>query len=164
MNQHMQNTETEKASKKSQSYSKFLLMILISFLLMYGIMFLNVDSVDHIFLSLNRTYMSLLMVAGMAVIMLLLMPGMYPDAKCNRLILGGGIIVFIVALIFLRKQLFIGDAQYMKGMIPHHSSAIMTSKHADIKDPEVKRLSQEIIRSQQEEIAEMKLKLQELND
>ena len=44
----------------------------------------------------------------------------------------------------------------MKGMIPHHSSAIMTSKHANIKDPEVKKLSEEIIKSQEEEIAQMK--------
>jgi uncharacterized protein (DUF305 family) len=44
----------------------------------------------------------------------------------------------------------------MKAMIPHHSSAIMTSTQADILDPEVKALSEKIIRSQQEEIAQMK--------
>jgi len=44
----------------------------------------------------------------------------------------------------------------MKGMIPHHSSAIMTSKNADIKDPEVKKLSEGIIQAQEKEIAEMK--------
>ncbi len=44
----------------------------------------------------------------------------------------------------------------MKAMIPHHSSAIMTSKNANIKDPEVKKLSEGIIASQEKEIAEMK--------
>jgi uncharacterized protein (DUF305 family) len=44
----------------------------------------------------------------------------------------------------------------MKAMIPHHSSAILTSKNADIKDAEVKRLSEEIIKAQVEEIKQMK--------
>jgi len=40
----------------------------------------------------------------------------------------------------------------MKAMIPHHSSAIITSKNANIKDPEVKKLSEEIIKSPEEEL------------
>jgi len=43
----------------------------------------------------------------------------------------------------------------MKAIIPHHSSAIRVSKHANIKDPEVKRLSEQIIKSQDEETAQM---------
>ncbi len=41
-------------------------------------------------------------------------------------------------------------------MIPHHSQAILTSQKADIQDPEVKMLAQEIIKAQEEEIAQMK--------
>jgi uncharacterized protein (DUF305 family) len=52
--------------------------------------------------------------------------------------------------------------QYMKAMIPHHSSAIMVSKHANIKDPEVKKLSEEIIQSQEKEIAEMNQMIERL--
>jgi uncharacterized protein (DUF305 family) len=44
----------------------------------------------------------------------------------------------------------------MKAMIPHHSIAILTSKRADIKDPEVRRLADEIIKAQEKEIVEMK--------
>jgi uncharacterized protein (DUF305 family) len=44
----------------------------------------------------------------------------------------------------------------MKAMIPHHSIAILTSKRADIKDPEVRKLADEIIKAQEEEIAEMR--------
>ncbi len=51
----------------------------------------------------------------------------------------------------------------MKAMIPHHSSAIMVSKHAKIQDPEVKQLSEGIIASQEKEIAEMKALLIKLN-
>jgi uncharacterized protein (DUF305 family) len=44
----------------------------------------------------------------------------------------------------------------MKGMIPHHSIAILTSERADIKDPEVRKLADDIIAAQKKEIEEMK--------
>lgn len=88
---------------------------------------------------------------------------MYPNKKLNMIIAAAGIIIFITTLIFLRHQTFISDRQYMKAMIPHHSSAILPSKNAAIKDPEVKELSEQIIKSQEEEIAKMKAKLEELD-
>jgi uncharacterized protein (DUF305 family) len=131
-------------------------MMGISFITMYGIMFLNVDDADHIYLSLTRTYMALLMVSLMAVVMMLMMGGMYPNKRTNTAIMIGGFVVFGLALLLLRTQTPVGDVQYMKGMIPHHSSAIMTSKNANLQDPEVKKLSEGIIASQEKEIAEMK--------
>lgn len=130
---------------------------------MYAIMFLNVDDVSHIYLSITRTYMALLMVLAMAPLMMAMMGMMYPDRKMNNQIIIGSIIAFIVVVFLLRNQAFVSDKQYMKGMIPHHSSAILTSKHADIKDPEVKKLSEDIIKAQEKEIAEMKAKLAELD-
>ena len=47
------------------------------------------------------------------------------------------------------------DDNYMRGMIPHHSIAILTSEHADIDDLRVCELANGIIRAQREEIAEM---------
>ena len=138
------------------SYKMFSIMMVISFVIMYGIMFLNVDEANHIYLSTTRTYMSLLMVSSMAVIMMLMMGKMYPDKKINTGIIIGGIVVFALVLAGLRTQTPIGDVQYMKAMIPHHSSAIMVSKNANIQDPEVKKLSEGIIASQEKEIAEMK--------
>ena len=126
-------------------------------------MFLNVDSADHIYLSETRTYMSLLMVTPMAILMMLMMPAMYAHKTINGIIIASGITVFIASLILLRTQTLVGDRQYIKAMIPHHSSAIMTSKHADIKDPEVKALSQGIIKSQQQEIEQMNQILKRLN-
>jgi uncharacterized protein (DUF305 family) len=41
-------------------------------------------------------------------------------------------------------------------MIPHHSSAILTSSEADLSDPEVKKLAEDIIKAQEREIALMK--------
>jgi uncharacterized protein (DUF305 family) len=50
----------------------------------------------------------------------------------------------------------------MEAMIPHHSTAILTSKRAQITDPRVRNLADRIINSQVEEIAEMKALLHDL--
>jgi uncharacterized protein (DUF305 family) len=144
------------------SYSKFSVMMLISFIVMYGVMFLNVDDGGHVYLSLTRTYMSLLMVSPMAIMKLLMMGKMYPNKKVNTTIIIGAVAIFGLALTGLRTQTPVDDIQYMKAMIPHHSSAIMTSKNANISDPAVKELSQRIINSQEKEIAEMKAMLKRL--
>lgn len=143
-------------------YPKFLLTLLVSFVIMYGVMFLNLADASHLYLSVSRTYMTLLMVAPMAVVMLLVMGKMYPDKKKNALIISASILVFVGSLAGLRTQVPVGDEQYMKAMIPHHSSAIMTSKNASIQDPEVKKLADQIISSQEEEISKMKAILERL--
>ena len=148
--------------KKSNPYSKFTMMMVVSFVMMYGVMFLNVFQTDHIYLSLTRTYMTLLMVAPMAISMLLFMWKMYPNKTVNYTILGSSAVVFLLCLYGLRSQTPIGDVQWMKAMIPHHSSAILTSGNADINDPEVKKLADDIIKAQKKEIAEMKMMINRL--
>jgi uncharacterized protein (DUF305 family) len=147
---------------ENNNYSKFASMLLISFIIMYAVMFLNIYEVDHFYLSLTRTYMTLLMVSPMAILMLVMMPMMYKNKRKNTIIMISSITVFIVSLFFLRNQVPIGDEQYMKAMIPHHSSAILVSENADLKDPEVKKLSEDIIKAQKEEIAKMKAMLDRL--
>ncbi|TKB99190.1 DUF305 domain-containing protein [Pedobacter cryophilus] len=137
-------------------YRKFALTMGISFIVMYFIMFINIVDINHFYISLNRIYMALLMVSPMAIIMLLMMGEMYPNKKMNKAIIIGSIVVFGVVLTALRTQTTVGDEQYMKAMIPHHSSAIMTSQNANIKDPEVRKLADDIIKAQKKEIAEMK--------
>ncbi len=148
--------------KHSKPYQKFALMLGISFCIMYAVMFLNVYKLDHIYLSTTRLYMTLLMIAPMALLMLAMMGGMYQDKKMNAVIITLSLSVFISAFAFLRNQTLVGDAQYMKAMIPHHSSAILTSENADIKDPEVRKLADDIIAAQKKEIAEMKAMLDRL--
>lgn len=150
-------------SMKGMSYRKFSVMLLISFLIMYLVMFLNMDNISHYHTSATRIYMAILMVAPMAVVMTAMMGKMYPDRKTNMMIMLVAVIVFTVTLVALRTQTPISDVQYMKAMIPHHSSAIMVSKQANIKDPEVKKLSEQIIASQQKEIAEMEQMIDRLS-
>lgn len=146
----MQHSTTHKP------YTRFFIALLISFVIMYAIIFLNVNAADDIFLSLTRTYMSLLMVSSMMIVMLLMMGSMYKNKTKNIIILFSGAILFLTSLYFLRAQVFVSDHEYMKAMIPHHSSAILTSENADIKNPKVKELSNQIIEAQKKEISLMK--------
>jgi uncharacterized protein (DUF305 family) len=149
---------------KNSNYKKFCLILLISFLLMYAIMFLNVDDINHVYLSMTRLYMTVLMICAMAVLMVTLMPMMYADKKTNLRIIIVSVVLFILAFVGVHQQAGIGDIQYMKGMIPHHSIAIMTSKNADIKDARVRKLADGIIRTQEKEIAEMKALIDSLRN
>jgi len=149
---------------ENEGYKKLALMLVVSFCVMYSVMFLNVSEVNHIYLSLTRFYMSILMTAPMALLMLFFMPKMYPNKKKNIIIKISGCIVFLLSLFLLRNQIPISDKQYMKAMIPHHSSAILTSRHANIKDPEVTKLDEGIIESQEQEIKQMKRILDRLEE
>jgi|AntRauTorckE5430_2_1112549.scaffolds.fasta_scaffold00093_3 hypothetical protein len=142
--------------KGMNPYLKFALMMGTSFLIMYAIMYLNVDRFEHIYIADTRNYMTALMISAMAIVMLLFMWGMYPKKSMNYAIIGGAGLIFILCLLGVRNQTFVGDVQWMKGMIPHHSIAIMVSKNANLKDPEVVKLAEEIIEAQKREIAQMK--------
>jgi uncharacterized protein (DUF305 family) len=152
-----------RSKMQGMSYKKFSVMMAISFVIMYLVMFLNIDRLGHYHTSTTRIYMSILMVAPMAVVMMGMMGKMYPNKKVNTGIIVAAVVVFVITLIGLRTQTPIGDVQYMKAMIPHHSSAILTSKQANIKDSAVKRLSLEIIQAQEREIAEMEALLDRLS-
>jgi uncharacterized protein (DUF305 family) len=138
------------------SYWRFAAMIATSTVVMYGLMYLNTYSFEHIFWSETRAWMALVMGATMSIIMLGYMLGMYRKRAVNLAIFGGSIVVFALALWIVRSQATVDDVDYMKAMIPHHSIAILTSDRAQITDPRVRKLADEIIEAQQREIAEMK--------
>lgn len=143
-------------------YRKFLLTLAISFVIMYVVMYLNTYELDHVYFSLTRFYMTVLMVTAMAVVMLLMMPMMYPNKTTNGLIMGASLTLFVGALLLVRSQTFVDDTRWMKAMIPHHSIAILTSERASIKDPEVRKLADGIITAQKREIGEMKAMIKRL--
>ncbi len=139
-------------------------MLAISFIIMYTVMFLNVDEANHIYLSLTRTYMSLLMVSPMALIMLLMMGKMYPDKKLNGIIVVASIVVFVTSLSLLRTQIPVSDVQYI------HEGNDTTSflcnhdqQECKYQRPGSKKLSEGIIATQEIEIAEMKAILERMN-
>ncbi|RLQ90073.1 DUF305 domain-containing protein [Planomicrobium sp. Y74] len=146
------------------NYLKFGIMIATSTFLMYWLMFLNVFQFEHVTLSETRIYMALIMGSVMAIVMLLFMWPMYKNKKANSAILAGSALVFALSLWLVRSQVLIEDVGWMKAMIPHHSIAILTSERADISDPRVRELADEIIKTQREEIAKMNQLIEDLEN
>lgn len=136
-------------------YGRFVAMIATSSVVMFGLMYLNTYSIDHIEFSQTRMWMAIYMGAVMAVIMLAFMLGMYSDRRKNIAIVLGAGLAFGLSLWLVRSQQTVGDLAWMRAMIPHHSIAIMTSERADISDPRVRALADAIIEAQRNEIAEM---------
>ena len=90
---------------------------------------------------------------------------MYNNKKKNIAMLASSFILCLGALGLVRAQApIIGDILWMKAMIPHHSIAILTSERADIQDPEVKKLADDIIKAQRKEIEEMKAMIKRLEN
>ena len=145
-----------------KQYVRFGVMILVSTVVMFGMMYLNVFQWDHIFYSQTRLFMALMMGAVMAMIMLLFMWKMYENKKWNLAILAVSVLVFCGSLFMVRSQTAVDDVKWMKAMIPHHSIAILTSTNAAIKDPEDKELADDIILTQKEEIEKMKEMIERL--
>ncbi|WP_146880650.1 DUF305 domain-containing protein, partial [Alkalibacterium putridalgicola] len=147
-----------------KNYIRFGLMILTSTVGMYFLMYFNILEIDHFWYSESKFYMALFMGAWMAVIMLLFMWKMYENKKVNYAILGTAVLVFSLGLYLERSQTTVQDVSYMKAMIPHHSIAILTSTRAEISNPEVRALADDIIKAQREEIAIMTQYIEELED
>lgn len=146
------------------SYWRFAAMIATSTIVMFGLMYLNTYAFEHVFWSETRVWMALLMGACMAVIMLSFMLNMYSNKVINIAIYAGSIFVFAFCLWIVRSQVTISDTDYMEAMIPHHSIAIMTSERAQITDPRVRKLADEIIEAQRREISEMRYLTRDLEE
>jgi FlaA1/EpsC-like NDP-sugar epimerase len=144
------------------NYSRFLAMITTSTLVMFGLMYLNTYQIDHLFFSETRAYMALIMGASMSIIMLTFMLKMYTNRGKNIRIYIISVSILILALWLVRSQTTVNDVSYMKAMIPHHSIAILTSERAQITDPRVRELADQIIEAQREEIREMKNHIKDL--
>ena len=151
-----QGVLTKTKSKEMSPYVKLFLISIVHFIVMYAVMYTMVDRASSIYLNLNNVYMTGMMLAPMVLLMPLTMKMMYPDKKLNAWISIGSIIVFVAFYIFMRSQTFINDKAFVRSMIPHHSGAILMCNEASISDPELKNLCGQIVKSQQDEINQMK--------
>ena len=157
MNNHMDNKQ-----KQMNPYVKFTIMILTSTVVMFIMMYFNTYQWDHVYFSETRAYMALYMGAMMAIIMLAFMTNMYKKTKVNLMVYGISVVLFAFGLWGVRSQQTVDQVDWMQAMIPHHSIAILTSSRADIEDPRVRQLADEIIEAQRREIAEMQALIDEL--
>lgn len=140
-------------------YTRLLVMVVLSFIAMYVLMYAMVNVLANVYLSFNQVYMAALMTAAMVMIELVLMRSMYHDTKRNAIILLGAFVLLIGSWVFIRRQVAIGDSQFLRSMIPHHAGAILMCEQASLRDADIRGLCEGIITSQQAEIEEMKLKL-----
>ena len=107
-----------------------------------------IDNWDDFRFSLNDFYMVGLMPGWMFFFM-----GLFTlqIGKCVF-----GLIAVIVFFILIRTQAFITEIQYLKGMIPHHSMAILMSKRLEKKPNSIQHLLDQIVQTQRKEIIIMK--------
>ena len=144
------------------AYKRFLTMVVTSTVVMFVLMYSTVYRLDHVWWSETRFWMALYMGATMAIIMLSFMLAMYTDKRKNIAVYAGSAVLIAAGLLLVRSQTTVQDVGWMKAMIPHHSIAILTSERAEISDPRVQQLADEIIEAQRREIAEMEELIAEL--
>ena len=134
----------------------FIMMIIMFISGLLSSMNIWVSKLSDIRFHLNDIYMALLMCGWC-----LLFMGIY---YINPHILLLGIVITMILIYCIRTQLFIDESQYVNGMIPHHSMAILMSNKLLDKvytntiniTPTIKNLANLIIKNQEYEINIMK--------
>lgn len=142
-------------------YLMLLVSLAASFAVMFLLMYAMADRWANVYFNLSNVYMTGLMAGSMLPIMLLTMPGIFKNKKANAALWAGAAVVLAGCWFLLRAEAGVGDRQFMRAMIPHHSAAIQMAKESSITDARVKKLTEDIISSQEREIAEMKALLDE---
>jgi FlaA1/EpsC-like NDP-sugar epimerase len=156
LNLQGENYEVEHNQSNQVSYLRFFAMIATSMIIMYFLMYVNSYQIlDHAWFSETRFFMTIIMGGAMMAIMLFFMLGMYKNSKANVAIFIGAALMLALSIWLVRSQITVTGVDYMEGMIPHHSIAILTSERAGIEDLRVQELAGEIIEAQRREIREM---------
>ena len=151
--------------KKHSNYLKFFAMIGTSMVAMFVLMYTNsYQIIDHFWFSETRLFMTLIMGGAMMVIMLLYMIKMYANRTINAVIVVGGFLLIVGSISLVRSQVTVSGVDYMEGMIPHHSIAILTSERAMIEDVRVRELADKIIIAQRREIKEMEWLINDIRE
>jgi uncharacterized protein (DUF305 family) len=142
-----------------QPYLRLAAMAVLSFIAMYILMYAMVDTLGSVFNNINQVYMAGLMAMPMVLIELVLMASMYPNANLNRGLMVASVVAGAAFFALIRQQVAVTDTQFLRSMIPHHSGAILMCSKAPVQSKQIKDLCQSIIKSQDEEIRQMKAML-----
>lgn len=153
----------EQNHNQQSNYLRFFAMIGTSMVIMYILMYVNSYQIlDHAWFSETRLFMTTIMGGSMMAVMLSFMLGMYKNKKANVAIFVGAALMLLLSIWLVRSQITVDGVDYMEGMIPHHSIAILTSERAGIEDPRVRELADEIIEAQRKEIKEMEWLIEDI--
>lgn len=153
----------EQSHMMKMGWGRFAAMIATSTIIMFFLMYQLVYSADHATFSVNRLLAALIMGAVMTVVMLGFMWKMYEGQGLKIAVTAIAALAAVGLLATNRSQALVGDTEFMKAMIPHHSIAINNARKADISDPRVRELADQIISSQVREIAEMKALIRDID-
>lgn len=153
MEDHAKSAHPEGGSKP---YMMLAVNLGLSLLVMYLAMFAMIWSWGEFIQNVNFFYMALVMWAPMGAIMLATMGGMYRRRRLNAVLYAAFAAIFVLSLLGIRQQSLVGDDQFLRSMIPHHSGAILMCEEAKLTGPEIRQLCGEIIQAQKDEIAQMK--------
>ncbi len=145
----------EHSQMKQGSYLRLGIELTLDFVVMYLVMYTMIATLAHFHFNLNNVYMTLMMVAPMTVIMLVSMRSMFASPRLNMAIGAGAVVVFALSFAGMRTQAGVGNAEFLRSMIPHHSGAILMCEKASLTDAEIKSLCSEIVAAQKKEIAQM---------
>jgi hypothetical protein len=157
-----QKTNHEMMTHGYSPYRKLFLMLLLSFISMYILMYAMVNHPGNVYPNINQFYMASLMSMPMIIFEMLLMGEMYLNKRLNTILFTLSSVALIGFFLLIQSQSGVSDKQFLKGMIPHHAAALLMSEQSKTQDPEIKKLQDEIVSSQRKEIAIMKAKLKEL--
>lgn len=136
-------------------YLMFWINMALGLIVMYIVMFSMIDGFHDFRNNLNMFYMAVTMWAPMGIFMLATMPGMFPRKQLNIALHIMFLALTIGSFASTRAQTLIDDDQFIDSMIPHHSGAILMCREADLRDPELLTLCEEIIAAQRSEIEQM---------
>lgn len=153
-------TMSHEKHSRMNPYLAFAIMAIMSFVSMYGLMYAMVNTFANVYSSINQVYMAGLMTAPMLLVEIVLMRHMYPMRVWNVAIGIGAVVLLVAFWSGIRVQAGVSDRQFLRSMIPHHAGAILMCQQATLHDPQILRLCQNIITSQQAEIDQMKSLLQ----
>ena len=144
-------------------YLLFGIMVLVHFIAMYYFMYAMVDTGAHVINNINNLYMAALMTTPMLILEVVLMREMYRMKAWNVVIVAFGVILLVGSFSAIRAQAAVGDEQFLRSMIPHHSGAILMCERSTIQDQEIRDLCDQIVETQEEEIAQMEGILQRMS-
>jgi uncharacterized protein (DUF305 family) len=150
-----ENSHTQEHGGGARPYLMFWIMMALSFVVMYAAMFTMIDGWGDFRNNLNAFYMTVTMWAPMGIIMLLAMRGMYRNTTANVAMLVVFALLAVGSFGATRTQALVGDSQFIDSMIPHHSGAILMCREADLSDPELVALCDDISSGQRAEIEQM---------
>jgi uncharacterized protein (DUF305 family) len=130
----MMESHTTTHAASQTHYGRLLLMIVLSFISMYVLMYGMVNTFANVYMNVTQIYMAGVMAASS----------------------------MAVFWVLLRQQAAVSDRQFLRSMIPHHAGAILMCERAPLQDAEIQALCRTIVSGQRAEIDQMKAKLRAL--